>query len=75
MPLRGTTDGQSIRMTSGTNERTGMRDGQPVKMKVRWDFRGELKGSTLAGILFLYLGNGELPAPARQWEGRRVPPP
>src|SRR5436305_5448828 len=55
IPLKGTFDGRAIQMSSGVMERTGMRDGQPMKMRVRWDVRGALSGSALTGTLFIYL--------------------
>src|SRR5206468_396498 len=60
--VRGTFDGRVLQLTSGTNERAGMRDGKPMKMKVRWDIRGALQANKLGGSLFLYLG--DLAAPA-----------
>jgi hypothetical protein len=69
--LRGTFDGRTMRLTSGVNERTGTRDGQPMKMKVRWDVNGALQGAKLAGTLFIYIG--DMPAAPRRWDGQRVP--
>jgi hypothetical protein len=69
--LRGTFNGRTVRLTSGVNERTGMVDGRPVQMKVRWDIAGAREGSKLAGTIMLYLG--QLPAVPRRWDAQRVP--
>jgi hypothetical protein len=69
--LRGTFNGRTVRLTSGVNERTGMVDGKPVQMKVRWDIAGALDNSKLAGTLMLYLGT--LPAVPRRWDAQRAP--
>ena len=69
--LRGTFDGKTVRLSSGTHERAGMRDGQPIKVMVRWDINGALQGSELKGTLFIYLG--DRPAPVRRWDAKRMP--
>jgi len=69
--LRGTFDGKSLRMTTGTNERVVKRNGEDIKMKVRWDMNGALQGSRLVGSLFIYVA--DRPAPARRWEAQRAP--
>ena len=70
--LRGTFDGKTLRLTTGTNERAVKRDGVDMKMKVRWDFTGapDASGSKLAGTLFIYLG--DRPSPPRRWEAIRT---
>jgi hypothetical protein len=69
--LRGTFDGKALRLTTGTNEREVRVNGEPVKMKVRWDITGAVQGAKLAGSLFIYVG--DRPPPARRWEAIRAP--
>jgi len=69
--LRGTFDGKTLRMTTGTNERVIKRNGEDVKMRVRWDVNGALQGEKLAGSLFIYIS--DMTAPARRWEAQRAP--
>ena len=67
--LRGTFDGKTLRLTSGTNERVGQVNGQPVRMKVRQDFTATLERGALKGVLFIHID--DRPAPARKWEATR----
>jgi len=69
--LRGTFDGKTLRMTTGTNERAVKVNGESMKMKVRWDLNGVLQGPKLAGSLFIYVADRN--APARRWEAQRAP--
>jgi len=69
--LRGTFDGKTLRMTTGTNARGVKVNGESVKMKVRWDLNGALQGPKLAGSLFIYVADRN--APARRWEAGRAP--
>jgi hypothetical protein len=69
--LRGTFDGKALRMTTGTNERVIKRNGEDIKMPVRWDMNGALQGQKLSGSLFIYISDRT--APARRWEAQRAP--
>jgi len=71
VPVRGTFDGRSLNLSSGVTERTGMIDGKPTPMKVRWDIAGSVQASKIAGVLMLYLG-ALSPVP-RRWEAQRAP--
>ena len=70
-PLRGTFDGKSLRLTTGTNERVIKRNGEDVKLPVRTDMTGALQGQKLSGTLFIYIS--DLKAAPRRWEAERAP--
>ena len=69
--LRGTFDGKTLRMTTGTNERVVKVNGESKKMTVRWDVTGSVQGPKVAGVLLIYVADRT--APARRWEAQRVP--
>ncbi len=70
-PVRGTFDGRSLKLSSGTVERNGMIDGKPTPIKIRWDIAGSVEASKISGVLFLYMGTLS-PVP-RRWEAQRAP--
>jgi hypothetical protein len=70
-PVRGTFDGRSLKLSSGTVERNGMIDGKPTPMKIRWDIAGSVEAAKISGVLFLYMG--VLPPVPRHWEAQRAP--
>ena len=77
--LRGTFDGKALRMTTGTNERVIKRDGEDIKMPVRWDMNGALAGPEVVGLaVHLHLGPTAPAGVGRRYvrsKERRVTPP